>query len=177
LTSTEEELRYPIGKFQFIQPTEGLRTDCIKQFRIAPDALNDAVKGLAQEQLLSRYRPGGLTLAQVIHHIVESDINAYVRLKYALTEDIPEVKIAKQDLWSELPDARSASIQSSLVLFEAIRIRWADAFESLNPEDFEKQWRHARYGPVSIDFLLQSYVWHPQHHTAQITNHRKSMGW
>jgi hypothetical protein len=113
----------------------------------------------------------------VVHHLVESDINAYVRLKYALKEDIPDAKIAKQELWAELLDARSASLKSSLVLFEAIRMRWAGAFESLNPEDFEKQWRHVRYGAVSIDFLLQSYVWHAQHHTAQITIHRKNMGW
>jgi hypothetical protein len=174
---TTEEVRYPIGKFQYIQPTKILRADCLKQFRSAPAALNEAVKGLTHEQLLSSYRPGGWTLAQVVHHIVESDINAYVRLKYALTEDIPDVKIAKQELWAELPDARSTSLGPSLVLFEAIRTRWADAFESLKPVDFEKQWRHVRYGAVSIDFLLQSYVWHPRHHTAQITIHRKKMEW
>jgi hypothetical protein len=174
---TEEEVRYPIGKFEFVQPAEKLRADCIKKFRLAPAGLNDAVRGLAQEQLLSRYRPDGWTLAQVVHHLVESDINAYVRLKYALTEDIPDVKIAKQERWAELSDARSPSLTSSLVLFEAIRMRWADAFESLNPKDFEKQWRHIRYGAVNIDFLLQSYVWHAQHHTAQIFIHRKSMGW
>jgi hypothetical protein len=174
---TEEELKYPIGKFQSIQPTPELRTQCIGQFRSAPNALYEAVKGLKENQLLTTYRPGGWTLAQVVHHLVESDINAYPRLKYALTENVPDVMVAQQSLWAELADAQSPNIKSSLTLFEAIRNRWADAFEGLKPEDFSRQWRHNRYGLLTIDFLLQQYVWHAQHHTAQISEHRKRMNW
>jgi DinB superfamily len=173
----EEELKYPIGKFNFIQPTPQLRIELIHQFRTDPQLLKDAVKNLSGEQLLSNYRPGGWTIAQVIHHIVESDINAYPRLKYALTRDVPDVMVAEQALWAELPDAKSPSIGSSVILFEAIRNRWADAFESLSPGSFDRQWRHARYGLLSIDVLLQQYAWHARHHIAQINNHRKRMGW
>ena len=174
---TEEELKYPIGRFKFIQPTPELRAEYIHQFRTAPRLLYDAVENLTEDQLLSTYRPGGWTLAQVVHHLVESDVNAYPRLKYALTMNIPDVMVAEQALWSELPDAKSPSINSSLVLFEAIRNRWADAFESLSPDSFDRQWRHARYGVLTIDFLLQQYAWHAKHHTAQISSHRKRMGW
>jgi uncharacterized damage-inducible protein DinB len=174
---TEEELKYPIGKFQFTQSTPELRVEYIHQFRLAPRNLYNAVKDLKENKLLSTYRPGGWTLAQVVHHLVESDINAYPRIKYALTQEVPDVMVAQQQLWAELPDAKSPNISSSLTLFEAIRNRWADAFESLRPEDFSRQWRHNRYGLLTIDGLLQQYVWHAQHHTSQIIEHRKRMGW
>jgi hypothetical protein len=174
---TEEELKYPVGRFQFVQPTTDLRAKYIHQFRLAPNILFEAVKDLKESQLLSTYRPGGWTLAQVVHHLVESDVNAYPRLKYALTQDVPDVMIAQQGLWAELIDAKSANISSSLTLFEAIRNRWADAFESLSPDDFNRQWRHARYGLLTIDALLQQYTWHAQHHIFQISEHRKRMGW
>ena len=104
---TEEELKYPVGRFQGVQSTPDLRAQFIHQFRLAPGTLYEAVKDLKENQLLSTYRPGGWTLAQVVHHIVESDINAYPRLKYALTQDVPEVMIAEQGLWAELLDAKS----------------------------------------------------------------------
>jgi len=174
---TEEELKYPVGRFQGVQSTPDLRAQFIHQFRLAPGTLYEAVKDLKENQLLSTYRPGGWTLAQVVHHIVESDVNAYPRLKYALTQDVPDVMVAQQGLWAELPDAKSPHITSSLALFKVIRNRWADAFESLTHEDFNRQWRHARYGLLTIDALLQQYTWHAQHHTAQIREHRKRMGW
>ena len=174
---TEEELKYPIGRFKFVHPTLELRAEQIHQFRIAPRFLNEAVKNLTKDQLLSTYRPGGWTLAQVVHHLVESDVNAYPRLKYALTMNLPDVMVAEQALWAELPDAKSPSIALSLILFEAIRNRWAEAFESLDVGSFDRQWRHHRYGVLTIDFLLQQYVWHARHHIAQISEHRKRMGW
>jgi uncharacterized damage-inducible protein DinB len=174
---TDEELKYPIGRFHLKQTTPDLRATCIHQFRSAPVFLYDAVKDLKEYQLLSTYRPGGWTLAQVVHHLAESDVNAYPRLKYALTQDIPDVMVAQQGLWAELPDAQSPNISSSLAVFEAIRNRWAAAFESLSTDDFAKQWRHSRYGLLTIDALLQQYVWHALHHTAQISGHRKRMRW
>jgi uncharacterized damage-inducible protein DinB len=174
---TEEELKYPIGKFVFKQPTPELRTEYIRQFRTAPPLLYDAVKNLTEDQLLNTYRPGGWTLAQVVHHLVESDVNAYPRLKYALTIDVPDVMVAEQGLWAELPDAKSPSIDLSLALFGAIRNRWVEAFESLDSSSFDRQWRHSRYGVLTVDTLLQQYAWHAQHHTAQISSLRRRMGW
>jgi hypothetical protein len=120
---TDEELKYPIGRFQLIQPTPDLRAKYIYQFRSAPSILYDAVKDLKENQLLSTYRPGGWTLAQVVHHLAESDVNAYSRLKYALTQEVPDVMVAQQELWAELPDAQSPNISLSMTLFEAIRNR------------------------------------------------------
>ncbi|HVN49710.1 MAG TPA: putative metal-dependent hydrolase [Bacteroidota bacterium] len=174
---TEEELKYPVGKFQIVASSPELRTKLIHQFRTAPQELYRAVDGLTTEQLLSTYRPGGWTLAQVVHHLVESDINAYPRMKYALTVDVPTVMVAEQSLWAEISDAKSPAIKNSLILFEAIRNRWADAFEALPQELFEKKWLHPRYGMLTIDGILQQYAWHARHHTAHIAGHRKRMGW
>jgi uncharacterized damage-inducible protein DinB len=173
-----DELRYPVGRFSYNEPAEKVRAACIAEFRTGPAALRTAVKGLSAEQLSSRYRPDGWTLAQVVHHIAESDANAYPRLKYALTgAEPPRVMVAPQQLWAELPDARSTDIAASLAMFEAIRLRWAQAWESMAAKDFERKWVHAVFGMVSLDFLLQQYAWHARHHTGLITAHRKRMGW
>ena len=173
---TEESLKYPVGRFQYVAIAAELRPGLIAELGKAPEFLNKAVSGLTKEQLLQSYRPGGWTLAQVVHHIVESDVNAYPRLKYALTKDVPEVMVADQELWSKLPDAKSTDIGSSLALFEAIRSRWAVAFKSLSDEAYSRKWRHSRYGELTIDFLLQQYVWYAKHHTAQIVGCRERMG-
>jgi len=169
--------RFPVGKFQFREPTPSLRHELIEQFRKAPDSLKKAVSGLTKEQLLTPYREGGWTLAQVVHHIAESDANSYPRLKYALTESNPTVLVAQQELWAELPDAKTPSVEASLLMFEAIRFRWVDAWLALTPSDYDKKWTHPRYGPLTVDFLLQQYAWHARHHTAQITTFRQRKGW
>ena len=102
-----DETRFPVGKFAFSEPAQAVRKECIAQFREAPSQLRRAVDGLSRDQLASRYRTDGWTLAQVVHHLAESDANAYPRLKYALTESVPpSVMVAPQELWAELPDAR-----------------------------------------------------------------------
>jgi hypothetical protein len=173
-----DDLRFPAGRFVFTEPAAPLRKGSIAQFRETPGQLRAAVQGLTKDQLTSRYRPEGWTLAQVVHHLAESDANAYPRLKYALTEtDPPDVMVAPQERWAELPDARSVEIASSLAMFEAIQLRWADAWESLSEKDFLRQWRHTFFGLVTVDFLLQQYAWHARHHIAHITTHRARMGW
>jgi len=173
----EDDLRYPIGKFEYKPPTMKIRHDCIVQFRESPKLLRKAVAGLNSNQLSSQYRPDGWTLAQVVHHLAEADINAYPRMKYALTEDTPKVLVAQEALWAELDDAKSTEIAGSLGVFEAIRYRWADAWEALKEEAFDRKWEHAHFGVVTLDHILQQYAWHARHHTAHIINHRKKMGW
>jgi uncharacterized damage-inducible protein DinB len=170
--------RLPIGEFEYIEPSEKVRKACIAQYREAPSRLREALKGLTTHQLLSRYRPEGWTLAQVVHHLAEADANAYPRLKYALTETVPpNVMVSPQELWAELPDAKSVEIAATVAMFEGIRIRWAEAWESLYDEDFHRQWRHSSLGLLTLDHLLQQYAWHARHHTAQITSHKTKMGW
>ena len=173
-----DAVRFPLGKFQFAEPTPQLRQELIEEYRLAPGFLRKAVPGLSMQQLLTPHREGGWTVAQVVHHIAESDVNSYPRLKYALTESNPTTLIAKQDLWAELPDAKSPSIEASLLMFEALRARWVEAWLlPLRPSDYERKWTHPRHGLLGIDYLLQQYAWHARHHTAQITSLRKQQGW
>jgi hypothetical protein len=173
-----DDLRFPVGPFAFSEPPEKVRAESISRFREAPALLRKAVAGLTGDQLGARYRPGGWTLAQVVHHVAESDANAYPRLKYALTEATPpSVMVAPEELWAELADAKAVEIEGSLLMFDGIRRRWVEAWDSLSDRDFQRQWKHARFGLVSVDFLLQQYDWHARHHTAHITSHRSRMGW
>jgi len=172
-----EEIRYPLGKFEFQEPNAELRRKYIERYRSAPRLLRQAVDGLTTEQLLSRYRPDSWTLAQVVHHLAESDANAYIRLKYALTEEAPRVMVAAEAAWAELPDAKSPLIGGSLLMFEGLRLRWAEAWDSVREEDFKRTWDHSRYGLLTLDHLLQMLAWHASHHTAQIVEHRKRSGW
>jgi uncharacterized damage-inducible protein DinB len=170
--------RYPVGTFVFVEPPESVRAACIAEYRSASRALRDAVQGLSPAQLGESYRPGGWTLAQVVHHVAESDAVSYPRLKFAITEpEPPAIMVAPEQLWAELPDARSTDIRESLAMFEAIRARWATAWEALRPGDFAKQYRHPKRGLLPVDYLLQLFAWHARHHTAQIATYRASRGW
>ena len=173
-----DEVRFPVGPFAFSEPAERVRAACIRRFAEAPAALRRAVEGLSGTQLASAYRPGGWTIAQVVHHVAESDAVSYPRLKFALTEpEPPAIMVAPEQLWAELPDARSTDLRESLAMFEAIRLRWATAWESMRPQDFRKQYRHPRRGLLTVDYLLQLFAWHARHHTAQIATYRKTRGW
>ncbi len=172
-----DSIRFPVGPFEYRPSTPDQREKLIKSFRQAPENLRKAVSGLSNEQLMTPYREGGWTVAQVVHHIAELDVNSYPRLKYALTEVNPPVLTAKQELWAELLDSKSPDIESSLTMFEAIRARWVEAWLTLKDSDFERKWNHPKLGLLNVDFILQQYEWHPRHHTGQITSLRSRMGW
>jgi hypothetical protein len=172
------DLRYPIGKFS---PTETLsgehRARCIREISEAPAALRSAVAGLSDAQLNTPYRPDGWTVRQVVHHLPDSHLNAYVRHKLTVTETEPMVKAYNESLWAELLDGRTAEIGISLVLLESIHARWVMFLNSLKPEDFERKMNHTESGIMKLQRSLQEYAWHGKHHVAQITSLRERMKW
>ena len=122
---TETDLQYPIGKFhRHGTLTDELRAKYIEQIEILPARLRDAVSGLNEKQLETPYRPGGWTVRQVVHHVADSHMNAYVRFKLTLTEDEPEIKPYLEAKWAELPDAKTEPVEVSLKLLEALHVRW-----------------------------------------------------
>lgn len=173
-----EDLSYPIGRFK-PEPkiTDAERKQLIDDIAAAPAALQEAVKGLSREQLETPYRPGGWTVRQVAHHLPDSHLNAYVRFKLALTEDQPTIKPYEQQLWAELPDAKTADIEMSLKLFEALHERWVFLLKSMRPDDFMRKFNHPESGINVLETTLQMYSWHGKHHVAHITSLRKRMGW
>jgi len=170
--------RYPVGKFQPpAQVTEADRETLIRQIEEAPARLREAVAGLTLEELNTPYREGGWTVRQVVHHVPDSHMNSYVRFRLALTEDEPTIKPYMEDLWAELPDARSAPIDLSLGLLESLHKRWVTLLRSLTPEQWKRQFRHPELGVVPLDRNLALYAWHGRHHVAHITSLRERMGW
>jgi uncharacterized damage-inducible protein DinB len=172
------DLRYPVGKFTWPeQVSERDREEFIQQIEEAPAKLRAAVQGLTEQQLDAPYRVGGWTVRQVVHHLPDSHMNAYVRFKLALTEDQPLVKTYEQDRWAELVDAKTAPIESSLTLLESLHARWVMLLKSLRAADFQRTLKHPELGEVNLDRSLGLYAWHGCHHVAHITSLRERMGY
>ena len=173
-----EDYSYPIGRFKPEQElTEARRIALIDDVTKAPAALREAVHGLTKQQLETPYRPGGWTLRQVVHHLPDSHMNAYIRFRLALTEDQPMVKPYEQAEWARLPDATSADVEISLKLLENLHHRWVFLLSSMKPEDFQRTFRHPESGVQKLETTLQMYAWHGKHHVAHITSLRKRNGW
>jgi uncharacterized damage-inducible protein DinB len=172
-----EELKYPVGR---AQARTGLaaaeRGALIEEIAAAPAALRQAVLGLDDHQLDTPYRPEGWTVRQVVHHVADSHMNAFIRLKLALTEDTPTIKPYDQDRWARLPDAR-LPIDVSLDLVDRLHQRWVTVLRGMPDADFARAFDHPESGRVTLEAMLQLYVWHGRHHTAHITGLRQRLGW
>ena len=170
--------RYPIGPFQpggKLTPEE--RATLLQQIEEAPARLREAVAGLDDAQLDTPYWEGGWTVRQVAHHVVDSHINAYMRLRWALTEDATVVKPYDEKAWAELPDASSGPIDMSLNLLDSLHVRWLVLWRAMKEVDFERTWKGPDFDHLPVDDLVRLYAWHGRHHTAHITSLRERMGW
>jgi hypothetical protein len=173
------DMRYPIGRFRFPSESSGeTRRQWIEEIATAPPQLRSAVIGLTTGQLDTPYREGGWTVRQVVHHVPDSHLNAYTRIKLALTEEQPTIKPYEEARWAELPDGRSGDIEPSLRLLENLHQRWLMLLRQLKPSDFDRQFRHPEHGRLfSVSETLALYAWHGRHHVAHITALRERMGW
>ena len=170
--------RYPIGKFNYDgSPSEDQRKKLIDDIAHAPAALRAAVRGLSPQQIETPYRDGGWTVRQVVHHVPDSHMNAYIRFKLALTEDEPTIKPYMEDRWATLSDTQAAPLEVSLALLDALHDRWVRLLRSLPPQDWRRTFRHPELGVMPLEKNLALYAWHGQHHVAHITELRKRMGW
>jgi uncharacterized damage-inducible protein DinB len=173
------DARYPIGKFERrdeLNPDE--RRAAIDAIAAAPGRMREAVSGLSDEQLDTPYRDGGWTVRQVIHHVPDSHLNAYVRLKLALTEDDPVIRPYDEALWAALEDSRQTPVEVSLTLLESLHARWVTLLRSLGPDDFRRTLRHPDHsGILTVDWLIALYAWHGRHHAAHVTSLRERRGW
>src|SRR5271167_2463711 len=108
-------LRYPIGSPRRAESfTAQERSAAIQGIRQLPQNLRSAVAALSEEQLETPYRPGGWTVRQLVHHVADSHMNAYVRVRLALTEDWPTIFAYQENRWAQLGDARTLPIEPSL---------------------------------------------------------------
>ncbi len=179
---TVSDPRFPIGKFHYTEPASpqqqlDWRKRHIDTLAELPIKFRHAVENLTEAQLDTPYREGGWSVRQLIHHIPDSHMNAYVRFKMALTETNPTIKTYEEHLWAELADSRETPTDVSLVLLRALHTRWVVLLRGLSDEDFTKCYVHPQMGPVSLEKALALYSWHSLHHTAHVTELRKKMGW
>ncbi|MER2000807.1 MAG: YfiT family bacillithiol transferase [Lysinibacillus sp.] len=171
------DIKYPIGTFQLEgEFTNSVISEWINEIEHLPGLLQDAVKFLDNEQLDTAYRPGGWTVRQVIHHLADSHMNAYVRFKLALTEENPVIKPYEETKWAELADY-NLPIEPSLLLLETLHKRWTYLLRSLTPIDLKKTFIHPDSGEVSVSKNIGIYAWHGKHHLAHITSLCDRKGW
>jgi uncharacterized damage-inducible protein DinB len=170
--------RYPIGKIELPGSlTPAARAHAVSTIAGIPHALHDVVRGLDQAQLDTPYRDGGWTLRQVVHHIADSHVNAYVRCKLTITEKTPPpIKAYDENEWAKLADA-NGPIGASLLLVQAIHERWVHCLRTLPATTFAKTCVHSDRGALTLDDLVALYAWHGSHHVAHIAQLRRSKGW
>lgn len=165
-----ERLRYPVGPMpRRATPLDAReRAAFIEVIAQAPARFGALVNGLDDAQLDTPYRPGGWTIRQVIHHVPDSHLNAYVRMKVAVTEDAPAIKTYEEARWAELPEAKTAPVEISLALLDALHARWVAFLRGIPDADFRRTFTHPQWGGVTVDEALGMYSWHCRHHAAHI---------
>jgi hypothetical protein len=166
--------QYPVGRFQ---PPESLssadRLRLIDSVASAPARMRAAAAGLSTQELDTPYREGGWTARQVIHHVPESHMNAYIRFKLALTEVDPVIKPYDEAAWAKLNDVHEASVESSLALLEALHQRWVVLMLGMSDADWERKYIHPEFGASrTLAFTLALYAWHGDHHVAHVQSVR-----
>ena len=178
ITSDITALQYPTGKFSFKDDmTQEKRNNCILDIESAPAKLRQAVNGLTDKQLDTPYRPGGWTVRQVVHHLPDSHTNAYIRMKLALTQEVPTICAYDEKEWAKLHDVFQTPAEVSLSLLDSLHKRWTVLLKSLTEADCKRKLIHPESGLKTVDWLIALYAWHGKHHTAHITSLRERMGW
>lgn len=172
-----EELKYPIGRFQFSQQaTPADRKGWIEMIQELPFELGNAVAGLKNVQFDTPYRDGGWTVRTVVHHITDANIHFYCRTKFVVTEDKPKIMGFDEHDWLKTPDY-ALPVDSALLLLEGLHVRWVEILNSLKQADFERKYMHSVRGEEPLDYIVAYAAWHGRHHTAHISELRTRKGW
>ncbi|MBK8496953.1 MAG: putative metal-dependent hydrolase [Chitinophagaceae bacterium] len=173
-----EDLRYPIGKY-IAQPfSKKLSGEWLIDIKNLPQHLENAILNLDEAQLNTAYRDGGWTVKQVVHHVADSHMNAYIRFKLGLTEENPTIKPYDEAAWAEMVDTQNLPVNISLTLLHALHARWYEVLKNMSNADLEKTVFHPEHKKqMTLWYPLGMYAWHSRHHVAHITSLRERMGW
>jgi hypothetical protein len=172
------DVRYPIGKHQMVPFSQEEKEARLADILFLPRMLEYAVLNLNDDQIQTPYRDGGWTVNQVIHHVADSHMNAFIRFKLGLTEDNPTIKPYIQSAWGETADVTAVPVNLSITLLHSLHHRWYELLKTIT----EEQWERTIYHPeqerkITLWELLLIYAWHGKHHAAHVTNLREQMGW
>jgi hypothetical protein len=173
-----EDLRYPIGKFtaQESYSSEEI-SRFIKRIEELPAQLEAVVLHLMDEQLDTPYREGGWTIRQVVHHVADSHLHAYIRTKWTITETEPVIKAYLEKLWAETGETKTHP-SISISFLKALHTKWVILLRSISSSDQNRFFVHPETKKqVTLKTLMGLYAWHGEHHLAHITNLKQRMGW
>ena len=173
-----EDLRYPIGKYVPQPFSDKQLQEWLVDIANLPQHLENAVLNLDEGQVNTPYRPDGWTVKQVVHHVADSHMNAFIRFKLGLTEDNPTIKPYDEGAWANLEDTQNLPFNISLTILHALHVRLVEVLKNISGE----QWNRTVFHPVqkkemTLWYLLGSYAWHGRHHTAHVTSLRERMKW
>ena len=173
-----EDLSYPIGKYIEQPFSQQQLKEWLLDIEVLPKALEYAITNLDAAQLEEPYRPDGWNSREIVHHVADSHINAFMRFKLALTEDNPTIKPYNQQAFTELSDVKNIPINISLTLLHALHARMLEVLKNIKDDEWTRTVVHPEYGKqMSVWYLLGQYAWHGKHHTAHINKLRERMGW
>ncbi len=174
----ELENQYPIGKFQSRDFSEAAKLEALESLKALPAAVEAALLNLDESQLHTPYRDGGWTVLEVVHHLADANMSAYIRNKLALTEDNPRIAPFDENKWTELNDVKDLPAEISATLLHALHLRWYAALKDLSDADWERTVYHpAMDKNITLWYYLQFYAWHGRHHVAQINYLREKRKW
>lgn len=172
-----DALKFPIGRYDWTTPlTAESRVGAITSIRALPRRLSEAVADLTDAQLATPYRPGGWTVAQVVHHLADSHMNGLTRIKLGLTEQVPTVTLYDEAAFARLADM-ALPIDVSLRMLDSLHARWTALLTSLTEADLQRHIVHPLNGSAPLDRFVHLYAWHSRHHVAHITGLRARQGW
>lgn len=174
-----DALKYPIGTF--VRPEAWTEADlkrAMYAIETLPERLKSAVAGWDDARLDTPYRPDGWTVRQVVHHLADSHMNIFIRVKLALTEDTPTIKPYEEGRWAQLPDSLSLAISPSLHLLEGVHARWVALMRTFSEADWARGFFHPEHQTtIPLHEAAFFYAWHGDHHLAHIQNLARRLGW
>ncbi|WP_316802372.1 YfiT family bacillithiol transferase [Pedobacter nototheniae] len=167
-----EKLKYPVGQFSMPEIFDVQQAETwISEIEALPRQIKQATENLSEEELNLTYRPGGWTLRQVVHHLPDSHMNAYIRFKQAITEEVPIIRPYYEERWAETAEAKNGDIKLSVILLESLHQRWVAFLKTIKTEDYQRKYIHPLIGKeLTLANMLGTYAWHGKHHLAHITN-------
>jgi hypothetical protein len=170
-----DELKYPIGKYSEQPFSENQLREWLLDIETLPMHVEHAVLNMDEYQLQTPYRPGGWTIHQVVHHIADSHMNAYIRFKLGLTEDNPTIKPYDEKSWAEMADTRNLPINISITILFAVHRRWMEVLNNIKEEEWNRTVFHPEHQKtMTLWYLLGMYAWHGKHHVAHIKGSLKN---
>ena len=171
------ELKYPIGLYEPQLFSETQKNKWIIDVAQLPQQLEASLLNLDEAQLHTPYRPGGWTVQQLVHHIADSHINAFCRMKCTLTEDKPTIKAYEENLWAQQADV-DLPVNISTTILHALHLRMVTLLKAVQPAEWDRTYIHPETGKENtLWYLLGMYAWHGRHHVAHIQALRQREGW